>query len=920
MRWCRMRLPVMMRPRTTAAWALLWMAGCALLWPGSAASAGPGTWQRTSPLLVGVENPTLTVLPSGEALLAGGSRAGGSSSAETHSTTTAAELYDPLRETWSATGPMGTPRILHTATLLESGTDAGEVLVTGGENAPDESVASAELYDPHTGAWSPTTGGMDTKRAGQTATLLPSGQVLIVGGNFGQGPNAELYDPATGSFSPTKPMPVDPAFHTATLLPTGEVLVTGGIASAEGNNVQTAAAELYNPKTSEWSQTGSMLTARDLQTATLLTSGEVLIAGGYNPEQGTLASAELYDPATGSFSPTGSMGLGRWEPTATLLSTGADKGEVLLTGGSLRAVTEAGVRPLAAEVYDPALGEWTATGPMVFPRLEHKAALLPSGEVLVAGGDLGTPVNSLASAELFTPAGTVAATARRARNGDNTRRTAHAKNRHSNTKHRGQSAHMQPPKGRPTTDAHAKKATHRGSTRKRKATKRHKQRAKTRKRARKHSKSASRVAASNDPQGPEGSPGPEGPTGASGPLGLPAAKGGVLIQIGDSLTAFGFDYAQDSAHGAATGDIGAMTPNNWGMWASLDSQGRIRYGGAAATAGFTSAQILEATRELLATPPARPIAYATVLAGTNDIGDELPLAGTQANLTAIYDLLVAHGITPVLCTLPPRDGVEAGYSPETIVRQRDATILLNQWIAHTAQVNGWPLVDLYSALVDPETGEYKPGLHSDFLHQNSAGAQVMGAALAEALAGYEPSPSPLLADSQSDTAYAVGNNLFLSSLGGLPEDWEASGSQKLEVAPDPAIEGDAFSLTRVGTGEAGEDEYGEAWASTPMPVQPGDVVYLAGHIQSNVQAATGAIYYRLISYPSDSTSVFGLYDWNRDILGSEQWGTFAIETTVPNLGSDHALQLQAIVKGPPGTQLKLAQVTWLNMTQSGVLP
>jgi lysophospholipase L1-like esterase len=989
--------------RRSARLPLLWMcaacvATCALLWPGPAVGAGLGTWLKTGPLLVGVENPTLTVLPSGQALLTGGARAGGSSSAETHSITNAAQLYDPSQGTWSATAAMAVPRLLHTATLLESGADAGDVLVTGGEDSPNQSVASAELYDPTTGTWSPT-GSMATERAGHTATLLPSGKVLVVGGNFGKGPSAELYDPSTGSFSPTEAMPVDPSFHTATLLErgadAGDVLVTGGIAPASGGYTQTAAAELYDPSTNTWSQTGSLLTSRDLATATLLPSGEVLIAGGYNAELGTLASAELYDQTTGTFSATTPMGLGRWEPTATLLDSGADKGQVLLVGGNLGAVTEAGPRASAAEIYDPVLGNWTATGPVVFPRLEHKMALLPSGQILVAGGDLGTPANSLSSAELFTPTGVSPGTTGEEQSGRAARRTAHANSRRSRLKrtdldrHAKRSRYSSTAKHTSRRGSTAKRTSRRGSTAERtsrrgsitkrtsrrgsitkrtsrrgsitkrtsrrgsitkrtsrrnsitkhpsrrrlttKRTDRHKRSRsrKTRKSTRTHSKSTSQTTAPvalqalPGPQGPPGpqgsagaagSQGPAGPQGPPGPPSLAAQKGGALIQIGDSLTAFGFDYAENAADSASTGDLGAISPDNWGMWAALDSQGRIRYGGAAATAGFTSAQILEATQKLLATPPARPIAYATVLAGSNDIGYELPLATSQANLTAIYELLVAHGITPILCTLPPRNGAEFGQPPETIVRQRNATILLNQWIAHTAQVNGWPLVDLYAALVDPETGEYKPGLNTDFLHQNSAGAQVMGAALASALTGYQLSPPPQLADTQADTLYGVGNNLFLNSIGGLPEDWEAAGAPTLEVAPDPAVAGNAFSITRDGS------EYGEAWASTPMPVQPGDVVYLAGKIQSSVQAAGGSIYYRLISYPSHSTSVFGFYDWNRDILGSGQWGTFAIETTVPNLGSDNALQLQAIVKGPAGTQLKLAQVTLLNMTQSGVLP
>src|SRR5437588_39524 len=91
----------------------------------------------------------------------------------------------------AAVGSMTTPRIGHTATLLPS----GKVLVAGGGGGV--LLAQAELYDPATGTWSPT-GSMAIARSGHTATLLPSGKVLVAGGSNGSGvsASAELYDQA----------------------------------------------------------------------------------------------------------------------------------------------------------------------------------------------------------------------------------------------------------------------------------------------------------------------------------------------------------------------------------------------------------------------------------------------------------------------------------------------------------------------------------------------------------------------------------------------------------------------------------------------------------------------------------------------------------------------------------------------------
>ncbi|MFP2934619.1 Kelch repeat-containing protein, partial [Pyxidicoccus sp. 3LG] len=98
---------------------------------------------------------------------------------------------------WSSVGELAALRHDFTATLLPT----GKVLVAGGIS-DEETVSTAELYDPVTRTWA-STGAMSTPREGHTATLLPTGKVLVVGGYGTAGlpqDTAELYDPATGTW------------------------------------------------------------------------------------------------------------------------------------------------------------------------------------------------------------------------------------------------------------------------------------------------------------------------------------------------------------------------------------------------------------------------------------------------------------------------------------------------------------------------------------------------------------------------------------------------------------------------------------------------------------------------------------------------------------------------------------------------
>jgi hypothetical protein len=363
-------------------------------WTGSS-STNPG----------GPLGQTATLLADGRVLVAGGCGM-------------AAELYDPSTGSFAPTGSMTVARGGSTATLLLD----GRVLFTGGYNCADASSdgiwASAELYDPATGAFHPT-GSMGVPRENHTATRLADGRVLIAGGITGASPSggtavtlaafrlvetsaniltsAELFDPATGRFSPTGSMSTIRDNHTATLLQDGRVLVVGG--GGEGYASQTA-ADLYDPATGTFSRTGSMKTGRYLHTATLLQDGRVLVVGGRSPGDSVYTSAEIYDPATGKFGSAGSMKEGRQQHTATLLTDG----RVFIAGGYWSDGQKWRVLS-SAEMYNPATGNFSPIGSMGTPREGHTATLLIDGRVLIVGGeDIGNSGGvAVDSAVLYQP-------------------------------------------------------------------------------------------------------------------------------------------------------------------------------------------------------------------------------------------------------------------------------------------------------------------------------------------------------------------------------------------------------------------------------------------------------------------------------------------------------------------------------------
>jgi hypothetical protein len=201
-----------------------------------------GQWHATASLPAVRVDHTATLLPSGQVVVLGGLSNDGH--------TASAELYDPAAGTWMAGPPMLTGRDLHTATRLES----GAVLVAGGFGNPPPGfdtpvLTDAELSDPASGAFR-RTGSLLAPHAGHTATRLDSGRVLVVDGlSAGPAtppiPNTELFDPASETWSNAGCSVEARVSHTATLLPSGAVLVAGGTSGTSSTGNGTSSAELY---------------------------------------------------------------------------------------------------------------------------------------------------------------------------------------------------------------------------------------------------------------------------------------------------------------------------------------------------------------------------------------------------------------------------------------------------------------------------------------------------------------------------------------------------------------------------------------------------------------------------------------------------------------------------------------------------
>ncbi len=242
------------------------------------------TWTAVPPRYSHGPYHTATLMKDGRVLVVGG----GIGSCQA---TERVEIFNPQTNAWTEAKSLEFSRNTHTAVLL----DDGRVLVIGGWSTwkdcgsfpPD---GDAMLYDPQTNSWT-ATGPMVTPRNFGASVRLLDGRVLVAGGFTYENPvpkiwaSTEIYDPVSNTWTAAADLAQARYTHVLVLLPDGQVLAVGGARDADylwGEDSFVHEIERYDPAANEWRIVGELPQPRAVATATLLPDGRVWLAGGRN--------------------------------------------------------------------------------------------------------------------------------------------------------------------------------------------------------------------------------------------------------------------------------------------------------------------------------------------------------------------------------------------------------------------------------------------------------------------------------------------------------------------------------------------------------------------------------------------------------------------------------------------------------------
>ncbi|NTX08701.1 kelch repeat-containing protein [Myxococcus sp. CA040A] len=364
----------------------------------------PSTARRRVPYSgLWLDGFSLTAVAGG-ALLAGGQGWQRDGIGATPRASTGAAFWDTSREEWLELSPLPEPRQDHAAVALPD----GRVLLIGGRDNPTPELDSTRYWEPDTRRFVPGP-PLRAARSRPVARVLPDGAVLVLGSDHDndieRGTRAEVLRPGATAWEPAGQ--TVRIFHTGPVCVSGErVVIAGGrdngfgFAIIEGEHLApplNLSTELWEPSSRAWRTAPHPLTeARDDAEGVTLSDRRILVVGGWH--QGTsLMSAEVFDPRTEQWTATGALGLARSSFTLTALPDGR-----AAVSGGLRSDTYAEATDV--ELWNPATGTWSPGMPLAVGRAGHHVVPLGEGAFLVAGTTRVAPDGSLeTTSEVWRP-------------------------------------------------------------------------------------------------------------------------------------------------------------------------------------------------------------------------------------------------------------------------------------------------------------------------------------------------------------------------------------------------------------------------------------------------------------------------------------------------------------------------------------
>lgn len=271
----------------------------------------------------------------------------------------------------------------------------GNVLVIAGSGSSrDPESLHAAVYDPVT--QNVTTFSLEYDMFCNGMVVLPDGRPFVMGGTLqyppvkGIGswlglPYTSTFSPSSGTFTQTATMSGGRWYPTGTVLSDGRVLVTSGLNDDLKKGLINRTVQIYDPATDRWSDAGNGFPGLVLYPRqTLLPTGDVFVSGA-------APTSQFFDPASAVWTPGPKTNYGKprnygtsvllpltpankFKPTVMILGGGPDKKNITETTETI----DLSAQPL----------EWKYGPPMIKPRMDLNATILPNGHVLISGGSV----------------------------------------------------------------------------------------------------------------------------------------------------------------------------------------------------------------------------------------------------------------------------------------------------------------------------------------------------------------------------------------------------------------------------------------------------------------------------------------------------------------------------------------------------